>query len=123
MSADKILSGTIGVSRYIQSTNYVADTSGWKINGDGTAYPQNAIVRGTVYANAGWFRARTDSRICHSHQQALFNSRAAPACRGTRSAQPPGRFRPAQARTSEVEPGVGRRGPWNRLIPDILRRS
>ena len=40
MSADKILSGTIGVSRYIQSTNYVADTSGWKINGDGTAYLQ-----------------------------------------------------------------------------------
>ena len=56
MSADKILSGTIGVSRYIQSTNYVADTSGWKINGDGTAYLQNAIVRGTVYANAGWFK-------------------------------------------------------------------
>ena len=54
MSADKILSGTIGVSRYIQSTNYAADTSGWKINGDGTAYLQNAIVRGTVYANAGW---------------------------------------------------------------------
>ena len=68
MSADKILSGTIGVSRYIQSTNYVADTSGWKINGDGTAYLQNAIVRGTVYANAGWSQGRADSRLCHSHQ-------------------------------------------------------
>ena len=68
MSADKIPSGTIGVSALHPPTNHAADTSGWKINGDGTAYLQNAIVRGTVCANAGWSKGALIPRLCHSHQ-------------------------------------------------------
>lgn len=55
LSADKIKAGSIAVGQYIQSSGFVSGTSGWRINGDGTAEFANAIVRGTVYANAGSF--------------------------------------------------------------------
>jgi len=44
------------VGEYIQSSNYVAGSAGWKIHGDGSAELSNVTVRGTVYANAGWFK-------------------------------------------------------------------
>jgi hypothetical protein len=55
VSVDKLTAGTIAVGQYIQSTSYVAGTSGWKINGDGSAEFSNAVVRGTVYATNGQF--------------------------------------------------------------------
>jgi len=55
LSAAKIIGGSIAVGEYIQSSTYVANTSGWRIHGNGTAELQNAIVRGTVWATAGEF--------------------------------------------------------------------
>lgn len=53
LSASKIRAGRISVGEYIESASYVPNTSGWRINGDGTAFLENAVVRGTVWANAG----------------------------------------------------------------------
>jgi hypothetical protein len=55
LSASKLTAGSISVGQHIQSSGFVSGTSGWRINGDGTAEFANAIVRGTVYANAGSF--------------------------------------------------------------------
>lgn len=55
LSASQLTAGTISVGDYIQSSSYVPNTSGWRINGDGTAFLENAVVRGTVYATAGTF--------------------------------------------------------------------
>ena len=55
VAADKLTAGSIAVGQYIQSTGYVAGTSGWKINGNGNAEFSNAVVRGTVYATNGQF--------------------------------------------------------------------
>lgn len=55
LSASQITAGTISVGDYIESSSYVPNTSGWRINGDGTAFLENAVVRGTVYATAGTF--------------------------------------------------------------------
>ena len=62
MIVDKLLAGTItsqainiagGTSGYIQSSNYVANTSGWRIDGSGNFFGNNAVLRGTIYASAG----------------------------------------------------------------------
>lgn len=53
LSAGKIIAGSIEVGEYIESTGFVAGTSGWRINGDGTAEFSGVIVRGTIYATAG----------------------------------------------------------------------
>lgn len=51
ISAGQIAAGAIGVNEYIQSLNYSAGVSGWRINGDGSCEFQNAIVRGDVTAD------------------------------------------------------------------------
>lgn len=61
IKADKIASGTItgetivlsGGAAILRSSNYVAATSGWSIEGDGDAEFNNVTVRGTIYATAG----------------------------------------------------------------------
>lgn len=53
LSAAKLKAGSIGVGEYIQSSGFVSGSSGWRILGNGTAEFSNAVVRGTVYANAG----------------------------------------------------------------------
>ena len=55
LSASKLTAGSISVGQHIQSSGFVSGTSGWRINGDGTAEFANAVVRGTVYASAGSF--------------------------------------------------------------------
>lgn len=55
VSADKVTAGSIAVGQYIQSAGYIAGSSGWRINGDGSAEFSNVTVRGTVYASAGQF--------------------------------------------------------------------
>ena len=55
VSADKITAGSIAVGQHIQSAGYVAGSSGWRINGDGSAEFSNVTVRGTVYASSGQF--------------------------------------------------------------------
>ena len=56
LQADKITAGSLSVGQYIQSQGYVAGSSGWKINANGTAEFNDVTVRGTVYATAGYLR-------------------------------------------------------------------
>lgn len=55
MSVSKLTAGSLAVGRYAQSTGYVAGSSGWRINGDGTAEFSDVVVRGTVFATDGQF--------------------------------------------------------------------
>lgn len=53
LNVSKLVAGSIAVGQYIQSTDYVAGSAGWRINGDGTAEFSGVVVRGTVFATAG----------------------------------------------------------------------
>jgi len=44
---------TAGGVPYIESTNYSAGSTGWRIDNDGNAEFNNVIVRGTIYASGG----------------------------------------------------------------------
>ncbi len=55
LSAAKLTAGSIAVGAYIQSSNFVSGSGGWRIHGNGTPEFNNAIVRGTVYASSGSF--------------------------------------------------------------------
>ena len=60
LTASKIKAGTItssiieldGAASIIQSTNFVSGTSGWRIQGDGTAEFSAGVIRGTVKAGS-----------------------------------------------------------------------
>lgn len=54
VSAAKITAGSIQVGEYIESTGFVSGSVGYRIDGIGNAEFSNAIVRGTVVANAGF---------------------------------------------------------------------
>lgn len=49
LAVNKLTAGTMQVGSYIQSQSYVAGTSGWKINSDGSAEFATAVIRGTIY--------------------------------------------------------------------------
>lgn len=53
VSAAKLTAGALAVGAYIESTNYLAGDTGFRIGGDGNAEFSNATVRGTVFATAG----------------------------------------------------------------------
>lgn len=54
LSASKLTAGSIDVGSYIQSTNYVANTSGWKIDGNGNGYFNSLAARNvTIYDTSG----------------------------------------------------------------------
>lgn len=54
LSASKLTAGTIDVGSYIQSNNYVANTSGWKIDGNGNGYFNSLSARNvTIYDTSG----------------------------------------------------------------------
>ena len=56
LSVNKLTAGSIAVGQYIQSTGVHTDgTPTWRIDGNGTATFNNAVVRGTVYATNGQF--------------------------------------------------------------------
>lgn len=59
LSVSKLTAGAIAVGQFIQSTSYVPNTSGWRINADGTAELANAVVRGTVFASSGLIGGNT----------------------------------------------------------------
>jgi hypothetical protein len=52
IDAGKIVAGSLSVGQYIQSANYVAGSTGWKINADGSAEFGNVTVRGNVAAGS-----------------------------------------------------------------------
>lgn len=50
LSAGKITAGSVSVGSYIQSSNYIIGSQGWKIHGDGTAEFAAASIRGQLTA-------------------------------------------------------------------------
>jgi len=50
LNVGKLTAGSIGVGDYIQSTNFVTGSQGWKINGNGTAEFGAASIRGQLTA-------------------------------------------------------------------------
>lgn len=58
INAAKIIDGEITnakIGSVIQSTNYVANTSGWQLNKAGTLYAMNADIKGKITATSGTF--------------------------------------------------------------------
>lgn len=55
VSVGKLTAGSIAADQYIQSSNYVPNTQGFRLDANGNAYLQNAVVRGTVFATDGTF--------------------------------------------------------------------
>jgi hypothetical protein len=55
VSVGKLTAGSIATDQYIQSSNYVANTQGFRLDANGNAYLQNAVIRGTVFATDGQF--------------------------------------------------------------------
>ena len=53
LSASKLVAGSIEVGQYIESTGFAPGSTGWRINGDGTAEFSGVVVRGTILAGAG----------------------------------------------------------------------
>lgn len=53
LSVAKLLAGSIDVGTYIQSTNYLAGDTGWRIHGNGNSEFGNTTVRGGIYASYG----------------------------------------------------------------------
>lgn len=50
VAASKVTAGSLAVGQYIQSSNYVQGTQGWRINADGTAQFMAASVKGLLTA-------------------------------------------------------------------------
>lgn len=51
VTAGKITAGSIGVGEHIQSSNYIAGSQGWRINGNGFAEFGAASIRGQLVAS------------------------------------------------------------------------
>jgi hypothetical protein len=71
LGVNKLTAGSISVGEYIQSTNYVAGSQGWKISGNGFAEFGAAVIRGQLTA------AQIDTRnltIRDSSGNVLFGS-------------------------------------------------
>jgi hypothetical protein len=51
MSVAKLIAGSISVGAYIQSTNYVSGSAGWRIDGAGGAEFSFGMIRGTLLAS------------------------------------------------------------------------
>lgn len=56
LAATKITSGAIAVGEIIRSSNYITNSAGWAIRGDGTVEIQQLTARGNIYADDGYFR-------------------------------------------------------------------
>lgn len=62
VTAAKVQAIALEATKYISSTTYVAGTSGWKINADGTAEFGNVIVRGSVVSSDVYASTFTSSQ-------------------------------------------------------------
>ena len=50
LTASKLTAGSIGVNDYIQSTNFISGSQGWRIYGNGSAELNNVLLRGNLAA-------------------------------------------------------------------------
>ena len=75
------------IGNFIQSNNYVENQSGWAINKDGGAQFNNAIFRGTIYANDGVFKGtvQADRFIGDIATSASFNGFAVKGGEGSKT--------------------------------------
>jgi hypothetical protein len=55
LNVGKLTAGSLQTDSYVQSSNYVAGTQGFRISANGNAEFQNAVVRGAVFATSGTF--------------------------------------------------------------------
>jgi predicted phage tail protein len=55
------------IGSYIQSTNYVAGTAGWKLDKNGTLQAINAVIKGTIYADNGYFKGTIEAESGYFH--------------------------------------------------------
>ena len=55
LDVGKLTAGSLQADSYVQSSNYIAGTAGFRISANGNAEFQNATVRGAVYATSGEF--------------------------------------------------------------------
>ena len=53
VTVEKIRAGNLSADEYIQSTNFVTNSAGFKINADGTAEFAQVNARGAIYATSG----------------------------------------------------------------------
>lgn len=95
LSAAKITAGSLAVGQYIQSSNYIAGTQGWRINADGSAQFTAASIQGQLTAG------QIDTRgldIKDSSGAIVFRSGGGPAViDGQRQVdQPPQYFSPGE---------------------------
>ena len=58
LSAAKLTAGDGTIGGILKSANYVSGFSGWAVHPTGWAEFANATVRGTVYADNGWFKGQ-----------------------------------------------------------------
>lgn len=56
--ADTLKVLNANIAGEIKSDDYAAGSAGWRISKDGFAELSNAVVRGAVYADTGWFKGR-----------------------------------------------------------------
>jgi hypothetical protein len=55
LDVGKLTAGSLQTDSYVQSSNYVEGEQGFRINANGSAEFQNAVVRGAVFAESGTF--------------------------------------------------------------------
>lgn len=58
LSAAKLTAGDGTIGGILKSADYVSGATGWAIHRDGWAEFANATVRGTIYADTGWFKGQ-----------------------------------------------------------------
>lgn len=58
LSAAKLTAGDGTIGGILKSANYVSGVSGWAVHPSGWLEAANATVRGTVYADTGWFKGQ-----------------------------------------------------------------
>ena len=58
LSAAKLTAGDGTIGGILKSANYVSGVSGWAVHPSGWAEFANATVRGTIYADTGWFKGQ-----------------------------------------------------------------
>lgn len=55
LTVEKLTAGSLSADQFIQSSNFISSTQGFRLDANGTAELQNAVVRGTVFATDGQF--------------------------------------------------------------------
>lgn len=55
LTVNKLRAGTLNVDAYLQSTGYVAGSTGWRINGDGSVEFDSGYFRGDITGATGTF--------------------------------------------------------------------